>query len=102
MADKQRQSDRSVRLRSWIIPFLIYLSLLFILLLIDGTTWTVNFREGTFFEKNILHTSLFMDWFTPYSKPELNVIGLFLSVIFLPDIITKTIDYIKLRRKISA
>lgn len=101
MSDKQKYG-RPVRVRSWILPFVLYLSLLFIMLLIDGASWTINFREGTFFERNILHSSFFMDWFTPYSKPELNVLTVFFTIMLLPEATIKAIEHIKSKRQTSS
>ncbi|WP_368901916.1 YfzA family protein [Oceanobacillus oncorhynchi] len=96
MLNEQESTD--IKLRHWILPLGILLALLSVLLIADHSAWTFQFKEAAFFE-SLLNSKFFTEWFAPYNKSELNILALFLSVIFLPEIIINVVQYIKLRRK---
>ncbi|MFD1849470.1 YfzA family protein [Oceanobacillus bengalensis] len=92
-------SDKRKKIR-WIAPLGIFLSLNFIMLLFDSTSWTLNFREGAFID-SLMNSKFFSEWFTPYSTPELNVLSVLFVVILLPETLINLIEYIKAREHIS-
>ncbi|MFD1609086.1 YfzA family protein [Oceanobacillus luteolus] len=98
MFDNQ-DDNHPIRTRSWILPLGIFLGLLFIMFFIDSSSWTINFREGTFVERKVLHSRFFTDWFTPYSKSELNFLTLLISIIFLPEVIINAIKQMKMNKQ---
>lgn len=89
-----------VRIRSWVLPLGIFVSLQLILLLIDSSPWTLHIREGTLFDK-LLYSSFFTEWFTPYQTPACNVLAVLFSIILLPEIVINAIEAIKTSGKTS-
>ncbi|MDQ0229145.1 YfzA family protein [Metabacillus malikii] len=94
----KRKKDGPASLRRCIAALGLFLCLLLMMYLFDTTPWTLNFREGTLFE-NLLNSTFFTEWFVPYRTPEFNVLTVLFAVIFVPEIIISTIEYINARRK---
>lgn len=88
-------SNKSKKIR-WILPLSIFIGLNLLMFIFDPSPWTLNFREGKFFDR-IMNSKFFTDWFTPFSTPEFNVICVFLAIILLPDTIISFIEYMKNR-----
>ncbi|CAM3500400.1 YfzA family protein [Marinicrinis lubricantis] len=81
-----RKIIRFIRSRSWLPATLAFLVIQLIFIVFEMTSWMPNFREGNVFER-VAETSFFTESFTPYSKPELNLLTAFFTVTLIPSAI---------------
>ena len=99
MKDK-RKNEIPVRTRSWIIPLVTFIVLQLILILIDISPWTPNFRDldGRIFGR-ILNSQFFTEWITFYSIPEFNLCAVFFAITLLPYALLNATKAVLSRKK---
>ncbi|MBN3527065.1 YfzA family protein [Paenibacillus apiarius] len=80
------QKGRPIRIKGWMMTLggLLLLQIFFIVC--DMNSWSQyrEFKPGTLIGE-IVHSTLFTEWFTPYNIPEFNVFTAFFAVTLLPS-----------------
>ncbi|MCE5173488.1 YfzA family protein [Paenibacillus profundus] len=93
------QKGRPSRIKGWMMTLggLLVVQIFFIVCEMNSWSQFREFKPGTLMGE-IVHSTLFTEWFTPYNIPEFNVFTAFFAVTLLPSALIDAIKDIFLRK----